>query len=119
MLIRALKPEDGLDTMRSRRGSNRSDGGTGLKSLDMTNGPSKLTQALGVNKANSNKLDLTTSTELWIEDGPAVEDDQILACPRINIDYAEEWADKLLRFYIKDNDAVSVLDKKLSKVMWV
>ncbi len=46
--------------------------------------------------------------ELWIEEGThQIAEKDIQATPRINIDYAGEWKDKPLRFYIKNNVHVS------------
>ncbi len=46
--------------------------------------------------------------ELWLEEGTQrIAEKDIQATPRINIDYAGEWKDKPLRFYIKNNVHVS------------
>ncbi|HHT22029.1 MAG TPA: DNA-3-methyladenine glycosylase [Bacteroidales bacterium] len=42
--------------------------------------------------------DLQTSKRIWIEDGEELSD--IMAKPRVGVDYAEEWKDKLWRFEI-------------------
>ena len=39
-------------------------------------------------------------------------DFEIVEDKRVNIDYAEEYKDKLWRFYIKDNKYVSVIKKR-------
>lgn len=69
-----------------------------------TKGPGLLCKALGITKAFNNH-DLL-STDLYIA---AQEDDQVTieAKPRIGVDYAGDWAKKLLRFYIKNNPYVS------------
>src|SRR5580658_744041 len=51
VLIRALEPIEGLDIMRTRRPKARAD-------RDLTSGPGKLTQALGITRAH-NGFDLT------------------------------------------------------------
>ena len=96
---------EGVEQMRMKRNLSAK---KKLKDSDMANGPSKLCQALHISKDKCNKLDLTSSDELWLEDGYHVSPDNIVQCPRINIGYAEEWVDKLLRFYIKENVCVSV-----------
>jgi DNA-3-methyladenine glycosylase len=57
VLIRALEPVEGIGTMRRRRGRND------LRAL--TSGPGRLTQALGIGRAQ-NGADFTGG-ELWIE----------------------------------------------------
>jgi len=60
VLIRALKPEKGIDVMKKNRK-------TDLIS-NLTNGPAKLTQALKINK-NQYGVDLSKKSELYITDG--------------------------------------------------
>ena len=54
-----------------------------------------------------NKIDLKCSKEIYIKENPSDKFD-IVEKKRINIDYAEEYKDKLWRFYIKENPFVSV-----------
>ncbi|MGI6128669.1 MAG: DNA-3-methyladenine glycosylase [bacterium] len=97
VLIRGLKPKDGIDIMLVRRQSNKkSNTTTPIKSLQLANGPGKLCQALGITKEQYG-YDLSGDT-LFITPGKAVTPKDILAKPRINIDYAEEWADLPWRF---------------------
>ena len=49
-------------------------------------------------------------SELYIEDN-SDNDFEIVVDKRINIDYAEEYKDKLWRFYIKNNKYVSVIKR--------
>lgn len=61
-------------------------------------GPGRVCRFLGVDRTH-NRLDATLGTTLWIEDqGLAVSRKQIQTLPRIGIDYAGEWAQKLWRF---------------------
>ena len=113
VLLRALDPKQGMDLMRKRRGAKRSDGGAKLKDKELCNGPSKLTEAMSINKANSNKLDMLTSNELWLEDGEEINKTNIVISTRIGIDsYGKEWAEKPWRFYVLGNVNVSKKDKK-------
>lgn len=105
VLLRGLDPVDGIDHMQKIRSQKT------LKEKDLCNGPSKLCQALKISKDKFNKVDLTTSDELWLEDGESLAEEKIVTSARINIDYAEEWADKPLRFYILGNKSVSKRDK--------
>jgi DNA-3-methyladenine glycosylase len=92
VLIRALEPLEGIELMKKRRKIDN------FKNL--TNGPGKLTQALGIDK-NHNGLDLTKG-KLFIENSKGKF--KIITTTRIGISRGKE---KLLRFYIKDNDFVS------------
>ncbi|KAL3876851.1 hypothetical protein ACJMK2_034636 [Sinanodonta woodiana] len=111
VLLRALEPVEGLETMDSLRACGRITSVLKKNGKGLCNGPSKLCQALGIKKDTINKVDLTVSKDIWLEEGEAVEDKSILKCKRININYAEEWVDKPLRFYIQENPFVSVKDK--------
>jgi len=66
-------------------------------------------QALSIVKSNGDQVDLATCTYLWLEDGDEVPDRDIIACSRIGIgNYAKEWTNKPLRFYIRGSRSVSV-----------
>lgn len=102
VLIRALEPLEGVQTMRENRPKCKKD-------FELCRGPAKLCQAMRINK-DHNTVDMCVSMEIWVEsDGYVV--DEIVSCPRIGIDYAEEWAGKPLRFYVKGNRCVSKLVK--------
>ena len=100
VLIRALEPVDGIDIMKKRR--------SGVKGnfVNLTNGPGKLSIAMGISKLQ-NKMDLT-APPFYIKDGVAVQEEEILETLRVGIDYAGEWKDRFLRFYLKENGYVSV-----------
>ncbi len=89
VLIRGLKPTDGLNYMLERSNHNR------VKTI--SDGPGKLTKALAIN-LNFNGIDLS-SDKIWIEDrGFVVEESKIKISSRIGIDYAEEDAQLPYRF---------------------
>lgn len=101
--------------MKSFRGVQRRDSGSKLKDFQLTNGPSKLCQALYIEKANLNKEDMATSDRFWLEDdkNPHKKDITIVTSTRIGIhSYGSEAALKPLRFYILGSKGVSVKDKK-------
>ncbi len=103
VLIRALEPLEGLGLMARRRGVDISSGK--LKNVkNLTNGPSKLCQALAID-TSLNGVDLL-GDELYITKGRDLEN-EIVATPRINIDYAEEYKDEPWRFILKRNDFLS------------
>jgi len=111
VLLRAVEPIDGLDIIKSNRKINCK------KIKDLTNGPAKLTKAIQIDKA-FNGFDLTqkdAAVYLIENDGYKFE---TMVSKRVNIDYAEEWIEKPWRFYIKDNDFVTLkfkTDKTLNE----
>jgi DNA-3-methyladenine glycosylase len=89
VLIRALQPEEGLDIIRARRNDRD------------TNGPAKLTQALGVD-GSLNGVDMCTQTAgLWIEAGDAVPDVNVTIGQRVGLNNVlEPWKSKPWRFRV-------------------
>ena len=71
-----------------------------------TQGPGLLCQAMAISRAQ-NAVDLVTDPHFFIANAPAVPSEDIVAKPRIGVDYAGEWKDSPLRFYIKGNRFVS------------
>lgn len=72
-----------------------------IRAVENYDGPGKLTRELNIDK-DFNNQPATKSTGLWIEDrGEKVKESEIESTPRIGVDYAEEWADKHLRFKLK------------------
>ena len=103
ILIRAINPTDGLETMQFRRNMP-------VIKPTITSGPGSVAKALGISRA-VNAVSLQGNT-IWIEDrGLIIDDDQIAAVPRVGVDYA--GADALLpyRFYVKGNPYVSKPNK--------
>lgn len=91
VLIRAILPVEGLEEMEARRTR---------KGRELTNGPAKLCQALGIDKS-FNGWDLTAGNELWVEEYKKIPTKIITATPRIGIDYAtEKHRNALWRFVI-------------------
>jgi DNA-3-methyladenine glycosylase len=97
ILVRALEPVEGVETMRQRRHSHLD--------RNLTNGPGKLCVALGIDR-QLDKSDLLGS-RVWLEEFERVARSSITTGPRIGIDYAEEWIEKPWRFWIKGNPFVS------------
>jgi DNA-3-methyladenine glycosylase len=95
VLVRALEPIEGLPLMRLRRSAARAD-------RDLTNGPGKLCQALGID-GRHNGLPLTRSP-LVIRRGIEIPDEQVVVTPRIGITRAADWP---LRWYVRGNPYVS------------
>ncbi len=94
VLIRALEPMEGMDEMTRRAGTPKTKG--------ITSGPGKLTRALGIDRSH-NGMPLT-SKNLWLSDvGSSVRKKDIVASPRIGIDYAGTDALLPWRFTIADS----------------
>uniref|UniRef100_H3BEG1 DNA-3-methyladenine glycosylase n=1 Tax=Latimeria chalumnae TaxID=7897 RepID=H3BEG1_LATCH len=111
VLLRSLEPLQGLDTMRQLRSVRKKGNQKSCKDQGLCNGPSKLCQALDIDKS-FDRRDLATDCEAWMEPGPSViTEEAIVSTARIGIGYAGEWAKKPLRFYIHGNRCVSVVDK--------
>ncbi|HSJ65038.1 MAG TPA: DNA-3-methyladenine glycosylase, partial [Gemmatimonadaceae bacterium] len=94
VLIRALEPVEGIPLMRERRRV--------AKDRDLTNGPGKLCQALGV-AAAQNGLSLVDSA-LTIHPGAPLPDDAVAITPRIGITRAADWP---LRWIVRASAFVS------------
>ena len=99
VLLRALEPVEGLETMARLRGLPS----TANPRL-LTSGPGRLCQALGIVRETHNGIDVTNSRSgLHVEDDGFIPD-AIDASPRIGIRKA---ADRPLRFTIAGNRFVS------------
>lgn len=102
VLIRAVEPIEGLDVMYRRRPKARQD-------TDLCSGPGKLGAAFAVTR-NDDAGDLVTSDTLFLERvrQRAYPASRIVVRPRVGVDYAQEWAEAPLRFYLRGNAHVSV-----------
>lgn len=99
VLIRGIIPTRGLRHMESRRNIE--------KESNLTNGPGKLTQAMGIT-TDLNRTNLL-KPPVWIEDnGIQIPSDDIVSSKRIGVEYAGDHANRLWRFEIS-----SALRKKL------
>lgn len=96
ILIRSLEPVAGIETMQARRKVSE------LRNL--TTGPGKLCQALGITRKEHDGVDLCGNL-LWLS--PAEHPYPSKSLKRVGIDYAGADKDNLWRFVIKDNPFVS------------
>ena len=99
ILVRALEPLTGAEQMALNRGL-----ALGVAARQLTSGPSRLCQALGLTRIGHNLVDLLdpASPLQVLDDGfPASE---VLITPRIGIHEAVDWP---LRFAIPGNHCVS------------
>jgi DNA-3-methyladenine glycosylase len=99
VLFRALEPLAGFERMARNRGLKR-----GATPSQLTSGPSRLCQALGLTRLKHNGLDLTDpASPLQVRDDgfPAQE---ALVTVRIGINHATDWP---LRFVLRGHACVS------------
>jgi len=80
--------------------------GGGAKNKVDTRGPAKLTSFLKID-LQSQGVDLITSSSLWLAKGEEIEKEKIAAGPRVGVAYADSWALKPWRFWIKHSRYVS------------
>ena len=66
---------------------------------NLADGPGKLCIAMEVSKAD-NDVDMVESSTFYVTEGIEIKPEDIKAGKRIGIDYAEEAADYLWRFYL-------------------
>ncbi|MCL7930668.1 DNA-3-methyladenine glycosylase [Halomonas llamarensis] len=96
VLIRAVEPVAGEAAMRAQRH---------VKGRNLSNGPGKLTNALGIDKALYGH-DMTQTEALWITQGETPH--TVATGPRVGIDYAKlHDRDAPWRLWIADNTWVS------------
>lgn len=99
ILIRAIEPLQGIDTMLERTGKTKLD-------FSLTKGPGNISKALGIQTRHTGISLL--SKELFIaDDGTEYAAKEVVASPRIGVDYAGKDAKLKYRFFVKDNPYVS------------
>ena len=99
ILIRGAEPVFGIETMLAR---------TRKLHLDntITKGPGNVSKALGITTKHTG-INLSAHEIFIIDDGFTYKKNQIVASPRIGVDYAAEDALLHYRFYVKENPYVS------------
>lgn len=99
VLIRGIEPIFGTENILQRRNKQKLERSLG-------GGPGIASQALGIT-TQYNGTDLLGEL-IWVEDyNRSITSDQIIASPRVGVDYAEEDALLPWRFRIKDNPFTS------------
>ena len=95
VLIRAIHPTEGIEVISKRRGKQP-------RQL-WTDGPAKLTQALGIHGEHNNR-DLTApDAQVFLEKGIAIPDSAVTTGPRIGLyTVPEPWKSKPWRFLVKN-----------------
>jgi DNA-3-methyladenine glycosylase len=104
VLIRAVEPVEGMETMLLRRGME-------VLQPRLTAGPGALAQAMGITTLYSG-IDLTEeASPIRVEDsgtrvegqGTWVKEEHIIAGPRVGLSTAQEWTDTPWRFRVKNS----------------
>lgn len=99
ILVRALEPVAGIETMLARSNKN-------IHGFDLTRGPGNAAKALGINTSHTG-ISLQ-SEELYIADDEfSYDENEIAVTARIGVDYAAEDALLPYRFIVKGNKYVS------------
>lgn len=96
VLIRAAEPLEGVGAMRERRRSARRD-------TDLTSGPGRLCQALGISGPDHHGHSLVTSS-LRILAGTPAPRGAVVVTPRIGVHVASDWP---LRYVVRGSPFVS------------
>lgn len=99
ILVRALEPLRGVETMLQRTGKKKAD-------HTLTRGPGNVSKALGIHTGHS-RLSLLGKELFIADDGFRYHKAGVASSPRIGVDYAGEDALLPFRFYIKGNPFVS------------
>lgn len=107
VLIRAAEPVVGTDWMAQRRFGMSYEQLTKSQRRGLTSGPGKLCGALSIDRS-FNGIDLC-GNKVYFEEGKN-ERFSIIITKRVGVDHAEEAKDYPWRFYIEDNEYVSVKD---------
>jgi len=96
VLIRAIEPIDGIESMVQRRGAKKS-------SVVLTNGPGKWTSAMAISRVNDGVNYWDENSPIRIYNSKSVDFSEIIAGPRVGISYAQAWAHMPWRYTIRDN----------------
>ena len=112
VLIRAIEPLEGLETMFARRGIPTPNPNRSMPNL--TTGPGALSQALGLKIAFTGQSLIMPDSSVWIEEHHSANErkyenyfeNEIMAGPRIGVDYARECAAWPWRFWLKNTPFV-------------
>ncbi len=92
VLVRALRPDEGIELMRRRRGAE-------VAERLLCAGPGRLCRAMGID-LRQNGMDLVGARGLFVEDAAAEGAIRAVRTARIGVGYAGEWASKPLRWVV-------------------
>lgn len=102
ILIRAIEPHTGIELMTQRRKK---------EGLLLTNGPGKLTKAMGIDKKDDGTL--INKETLYLSQIERKKPKKIDKTARIGIPNKGVWTDALLRYTVSGNPYISVKKGKL------
>ena len=102
VLIRGLEPVEGMERMMENRKNQ--------KLRNLCSGPGKLCAAMEIDRKLYGE-DLC-GDRLYLEDYRSFQPEEIGVSPRINVEYAGEWKDRLWRYFVKDHPCVSPVAKQ-------
>lgn len=84
VLIRGILPDEGIETMRLRRGVRFPASASPAVDARLTDGPGKVCQALGIDLA-LNGADLVTDSALYVEDVARIQGSDVRSGPRVGV----------------------------------
>ncbi|MCS7251035.1 MAG: DNA-3-methyladenine glycosylase [Anaerolineae bacterium] len=99
ILIRALEPEEGLSWIARRR--------RGIRIQDWLRGPGRVCAGLGIHRALNGHDLCAPDSQLWVEWGKPIPNDQVASSPRIRVRGDLLARTRPWRFYIRDHPLVS------------
>jgi len=100
VLIRALEPIAGIQSMRARRGES-------APLARLCAGPGNLCRAMAIGR-DLDGHDLCEGAEVWIQAGPATPLGRVDTTARIGVDSAGAWAARRLRWVVTRSPSLSV-----------
>jgi DNA-3-methyladenine glycosylase len=101
VLLRAFEPREGIETMFRLRPAAKS-------LIEIGSGPGKLGAAMAIDRS-LDKEDFVVSGRLFIERARSgrISSRSFVRTSRIGVEYAQDWSNKPLRFYMRGNQHVS------------
>jgi DNA-3-methyladenine glycosylase len=94
VLIRAIKPIDGMEIIAERRSGRSQD--------QWTDGPAKICQALDIDGRENGINICTSGADIFVINRPAINTGQIQTTPRIGLNSVPEpWRSKPWRFVLE------------------
>lgn len=100
ILIRAVEPLINLEAMKIRVETKK-------KEILLGSGPGNVCKSMGIHTSHNGEQ-LFKKGRIWLEDPKEkIDKSNVIASPRVGIAYAENWAHKNWRFYIKDHPSIS------------
>ncbi len=108
VLLRALQPIDGIETMRANRASPGPALSRPIRDQELCRGPGNLCKALALDRTHDG-LDLIAGVAVSVEipSSKPIDDRRVSRGPRIGIGNAGEWTATPARFWVRESPSVS------------